>query len=48
MSKKLKFGKYKGFSLDEILKFDRDYINWLANNTKDANLYIKLNKLLKR
>jgi uncharacterized protein (DUF3820 family) len=45
-NKKVKFGKYKGLSLAQIAKIDRDYIVWLSKNTKDADLYIKLHKLL--
>jgi exodeoxyribonuclease X len=45
--KKVKFGKYKGLSFEEIVKIDRDYIVWLSNNTKDSVLYIKLRNLLK-
>ncbi len=45
--KKVRFGKYKGLlSFQQIVKIDRGYIIWLSNNTKDANLYIKLIKLL--
>jgi uncharacterized protein (DUF3820 family) len=46
--KKLNFGKYKGFSFTEIIKIDRDYVVWLSKTTKDSNLYIKLNKILKK
>ncbi len=46
MNRKIKFGKYKGLSLTEIIKIDRNYIIWLSKNTKDADLYIKLHKLL--
>jgi hypothetical protein len=45
--KKIAFGKYKGLTWQQIIKVDRDYIVWLSKNTKDADLYIKLDKLLK-
>lgn len=28
---KMKIGKYKGIALDEILKMDRQYLEWYAN-----------------
>jgi len=32
---KVNFGKYKGSTLKEIFKQDKDYFSWLLNNTKD-------------
>lgn len=49
MSDKLKFGKYKGYSLEEI--FDEGdegvgYLQWLRDNTETTGKYAKQNKKL--
>lgn len=46
--KKIRFGKHKGLSLEEIAKIDRSYLVWLSSNTKDSGLYMKLRKILNR
>lgn len=35
---KLNFGKYKDKTLKEVYKEDRDYIEWMINNTKDERM----------
>lgn len=32
----LKFGKYKGLTLNELIKTDQNYFKWLANEMKEA------------
>ena len=36
--KKFKFGKYKGDLVEEVVKKDKGYIQWLMNNNDDSNL----------
>jgi hypothetical protein len=29
------FGKYAGYSIEEVAKIDRDYLEWLMENAQD-------------
>lgn len=31
----ISFGKYAGYSLEEIAKIDREYLEWLMENAQD-------------
>jgi DNA polymerase III epsilon subunit-like protein len=42
---KFTFGKYKGKTLNEVYQNDKNYINWLINNTDDEDLKYSLNYL---
>ena len=35
---KLSFGKYKNKTIEEILKVDREYLDWLMNNSKSEKI----------
>lgn len=43
---KMPFGKYRGYTLSDIIEVDPDYLEWCCNNTKvkiteDVKEYIK-------
>lgn len=42
----LKFGKYKGLTLSELVLKDRAYLNWLLKNSTDADLLYSIKKVL--
>lgn len=35
MIREINFGKYKGFTLEDIAKMDREYLEWLADTIED-------------
>lgn len=47
-SMRLGFGKYKGKLLDEVIKSDREYIQWLSAKAKNEKLREQAKKLLEK
>jgi len=47
MVKKIRFGKYKGMSFEEIAKKDLDYLKWLSKNTEDDDIRYTASSFLK-
>jgi curved DNA-binding protein CbpA len=43
----LNFGRYAGWSLGEVARFDRDYLEWLARSTVGRGLRAELEALLR-
>lgn len=44
----LTFGRYRGWTLNQIERYDRDYIEWLARTTMGRNYRQELEQLLRR
>jgi curved DNA-binding protein CbpA len=44
----LTFGRYRGWSLNQVERYDRDYIEWLSRTTMGRNYRLELEQLLKR
>ena len=47
VNKILEFGKYKGQTLDEVYKKDRNYFNYIKNSSKDESLIALCNSVEK-
>jgi hypothetical protein len=43
---KIKFGKYKGLTIEELLQKDLSYYNWVIRETKDNKLKDKMISLM--
>jgi len=44
----LTFGRYRGWALNQIHRYDHDYIEWLSRTTMGRNYKIELDELLRR
>ena len=44
----LTFGRYRGWTLSQVGRFDRDYLEWLARTTTGRNYRRELDELLRR
>ena len=44
--KKIKFGKYKGLSMEEIYQKDKNYLNWLSKNCEDEDIIYTIKTFL--
>ena len=44
----LTFGRYRGWALNQVARFDRDYIEWLGRTTMGRNHRDELEALLRR
>jgi curved DNA-binding protein CbpA len=44
----LTFGRYRGWALNQVGRFDRDYLEWLARTTMGRNYRRELDELLRR
>jgi len=44
----LTFGRYKGWALNQVERFDRGYVEWLSRATMGRNYKAELDELLKR
>ena len=44
----LTFGRYRGWSLNQVERYDRDYIEWLSRSTMGRNYRLELEQLLQR
>jgi len=44
----LTFGRYRGWALNQIARYDRDYIEWLSRTTLGRNYRQELADLLRR
>ena len=44
----LTFGRYRGWTLNQVARFDRDYIEWLSRTTMGRNYRRELDELLRR
>lgn len=44
----LTFGRYRGWSLNQVERYDRDYIEWLSRTTMGRNYRLELELLLRR
>jgi curved DNA-binding protein CbpA len=44
----LTFGRYRGWTLNQVGRFDRDYLEWLARSTMGRNYSRELDQLLRR
>ncbi len=42
----LSFGKYSGYNLDEIVKSDREYLEWLRENSDRKDLVYNIDRVL--
>jgi curved DNA-binding protein CbpA len=45
---RLTFGRYRGWALNQIGRFDRDYLEWLSRTTLGRNYRHELDELLRR
>jgi curved DNA-binding protein CbpA len=43
----LTFGRYRGWTLNQVGRFDRDYLEWLARTTMGRNYARELERLLR-
>lgn len=44
----LTFGRYRGWSLNQVARFDRDYLEWLSRTTTGRTYKQELEALLRR
>ncbi|CAN5575271.1 hypothetical protein BH24CHL9_BH24CHL9_05030 [soil metagenome] len=44
----LTFGRYRGWSLNQVARFDRDYLEWLSRTTTGRTYRQELEALLRR
>jgi curved DNA-binding protein CbpA len=44
----LTFGRYRGWTLDQVARVDRDYLEWLSRTTMGRNYRRELDSLIKR
>jgi DnaJ-class molecular chaperone len=44
----LTFGRYRGWTLNQVAHFDRDYLEWLSRTTMGRNYRHELDELLRR
>jgi curved DNA-binding protein CbpA len=44
----LTFGRYRGWTLNQVLRRDRDYVEWLARTTMGRNYKAELDVILRR
>ena len=44
----LTFGRYRGWTLNQVGRFDRDYLEWLARTTMGRNYRRELDQLLRK
>jgi curved DNA-binding protein CbpA len=44
----LTFGRYRGWTLNQVARFDRDYLEWLSRTTMGRNYRRELDALLRR
>ena len=44
----LTFGRYRGWTLNQVARYDRDYLEWLARSTMGRNYAHELAGLLRR
>jgi curved DNA-binding protein CbpA len=44
----LTFGRYRGWTLNQVARFDRDYLEWLSRTTMGRNYRRELEALLQR
>jgi curved DNA-binding protein CbpA len=44
----LTFGRYHGWTLNQVARFDRDYLEWLSRTTMGRNYRRELDALLRR
>lgn len=44
----LTFGRYRGWTLNQVARFDRDYLEWLSRTTMGRNYRRELDDLLRR
>lgn len=44
----LTFGRYRGWTLNQVLRHDHDYVEWLARTTMGRNFKTELDQLLRR
>ncbi|MFV2062450.1 MAG: DnaJ domain-containing protein [Chloroflexota bacterium] len=42
------FGRYRGWSLNQVERYDRDYIEWLSRTTVGRSYRLELERLLQR
>jgi hypothetical protein len=44
----LTFGRYRGWALNQVARYDHDYIEWLSRTTMGRNYKRELDQLLRR
>ena len=44
----LTFGRYRGWTLNQVARYDRDYLEWLSRTTTGRTYRQELDQLLKR
>ena len=44
----LTFGRYRGWTLNQVGRYDRDYLEWLSRTTMGRNFKVELDLLLRR
>jgi curved DNA-binding protein CbpA len=44
----LTFGRYRGWTLNQVGRYDRDYLEWLSRTTMGRNYREELDELLRR
>jgi curved DNA-binding protein CbpA len=44
----LAFGRYRGWTLNQVARYDRDYVEWLSRTTMGRNYKHELDELLRR
>ncbi len=44
----LSFGRYRGWTLNQVARYDRDYLEWLSRTTMGRNYRRELDELLRR
>ena len=46
--RQLTFGRYRGWTLNQVNRFDHDYLEWLSRTTMGRNYKTELDELLRR
>jgi len=44
----LTFGRYRGWTLNQVGRYDHDYLEWLSRTTMGRNYRRELDELLRR
>lgn len=44
----LTFGRYRGWAMNQVARYDRDYLEWLARTTTGRTYKVELEALLRR
>ena len=46
--KPLMFGRYRGWTLNQVERYDHDYVEWLSRTTMGRNYKLELDRILRR